>query len=91
MAEKKSGEGIGISGFTLGIMSIIMAGWLGIILSIVGFSFCMVQQKRNKTKLGKAGIVISIIGFILSIAWIIYYTMYLMPILQSQLQSFPVA
>ena len=64
MAKKESGEGLGISGFTLGIMSIIMAGWLGLILSIVGFSFCMVQQKKHKTKLGKAGMVIGVIGFI---------------------------
>ena len=88
---KESGEGIGISGFTLGIMSIIMAGWLGIILGIVGFSFCMFQQKRNKTKLGKAGMIISIIGFALSIAWIIYYTIYLLPQLQGLAQSFPTA
>ena len=91
MAKKEGGEGLGISGFTLGIMSIIMAGWLGLILSIVGFSFCMIQQKKHKTKLGKAGMILGVIGFILSVAWIIYYTIYLLPQLQGLAQSFPVA
>jgi hypothetical protein len=88
MAKKEIGEGIGISGFTLGIISIVTAGWLGLVLSVVGFSFCMAQQKKNPIKLGKAGIIVNIIGFVLSVAWIIYYITYVMPMLA---QSFPVA
>ena len=83
MAEKKSvGEGMGISGFTLGVISIIVMGWLGIITSIVGFIFCMIQQKKNPTRLGKAGIIINIISFILSVVFLIVYVYYLFPLIQ---------
>ena len=73
MSDKK-GEGLGISGFTLGVMSIILAGWLGGLIAIVGFVFCMIQQKRNKTRLGKAGIILNVIGFVISVAFIILVT-----------------
>ena len=71
MADKKSGEGLGITGFTLGILSIALAGWIGLLIAILGFIFCVVQQKRNKTSLGKAGIILNIIGFVISLAFII--------------------
>lgn len=70
MTEKK-GEGLGISGFTLGIMSIILAGWLGLLIAVVGFIFCVVQQKRNKTGLAKAGIIINVVGIAISLTFII--------------------
>ena len=75
MTEKK-GEGLGISGFTLGIMSIILAGWLGGLIAIIGFIFCMIQQKRNKTGLAKAGIILNIVGFVISAAFIILVMYY---------------
>ena len=79
MADKKGavGEGLGIAGFTLGVLSIILAGWLGIGIAIVGFIFCIVQQKKNPTKLGKVGIVINIIGFVTSILFIVVFVKYL--------------
>lgn len=67
----KSKEGLGISGFTLGILSIVLIGSLGIILSVVGFVFCLVQQKNSPMKLAKTGIIINIIGFVLSVATVI--------------------
>ncbi|MCK5149718.1 hypothetical protein KAJ87_02240 [Candidatus Pacearchaeota archaeon] len=79
---KEIGEGLGISGFTLGFFSILLAGWLGITTSIFGFIFCFIQQKNKPTKLGKIGMTLNIIGFIVSIIFIIIYTFYLPQILQ---------
>lgn len=80
--DKKSDEGLGISGFTLGVLSIILAGWLGIGTSIVGFIFCKIQQKNNPIKLGRIGIALNLVGFIISIILIILYTVYLPKIMQ---------
>lgn len=76
MAEKKEvkniGEGLGISGFTLGILSILFAGYAGIIIAVIGGIFCFVQQRKNKTRLGKAGLILNIIGIALSLIYIFY-------------------
>ncbi|MEK0338133.1 MAG: hypothetical protein QQN41_11930 [Nitrosopumilus sp.] len=85
-ALPKTKEGLGISGFTLGILSIVLAGSIGILVSIVGFIFCMNQQKKNPTKLAKIGIILNIIGFVLSIILLIY----LLPLIQEQIQNFPI-
>jgi hypothetical protein len=66
-----SKEGLGISGFILGILSIALIGSGGILLSVVGFVFCLVQQKNNPMKLAKIGIILNIIGFVLSVAILI--------------------
>ena len=34
--KTESKEGLGISGFTLGVLSIVLAGFLGIAISIIG-------------------------------------------------------
>jgi len=81
--SKEFGEGIGNSGFTLGILSILLAGTMGILIAVVGLIFSVLQQRKNPTKLGKVGVILNIIGFILSIAFIIY----LVPIFQSTLQA----
>ncbi|MEK6913151.1 MAG: hypothetical protein AABW47_00580 [Nanoarchaeota archaeon] len=74
-------EGLGISGFTLGVLGIVFSGWVGLILSVIGFVFCFVQQKKYKTKLGKIGIILSIVGFVLSIVIIVLYASVLAPLL----------
>lgn len=84
-ASKKIGEGLGIAGFTLGVLSILLAGVLGVFIAIVGFIFCMIQQKKNPTRLGKVGIILNVIGFVLSLALIFY----LLPVIQQQLQNLP--
>ena len=86
--SKNSSEALGISGFTLGIMSIILvifAPLLGISVSIVGFIFCFLQQKRNPTKLGKSGLILNVIGFIGNIIWLTILVKYIIPIVQEQL------
>jgi hypothetical protein len=91
MAEKKEsmvkGHSFGASGFTLGVLSVISLGIFGVIMSIVGFIFCFVQQKKKPTKLGKAGLIINVTGLILSIVWIIY----LAPMLANYLNTLPTA
>lgn len=75
--KKEMGEGLGISGMTLGILSIISAGLTGIILSIVGFVLSYVQQKNNPTNIGKWGRILNIIGFIISVAFILVFYLFL--------------
>ncbi len=88
MVEEKKTEGLGISGFTLGVLGLILSGWVGLIISIVGAIFCFIQQKRHKTSLGKVGFIVNVIGIILSLAVIILYSTVLEPLLNN---SFPSA
>ena len=83
MAEKKS-VGFGITGFILGILSILFAGYLGGILAIVGFVFCLIQRKKNPTKLATAGIILNVIGVVLSILFITVISSYMNKILMQQ-------
>lgn len=87
---KKSGEALGISGFTLGIVSIVIGIFMpifGVATAIVGFSLSRAQQKINPTNYGKKGIILNLIGFVLSIFWWILVVKYLLPILQEQLKN----
>lgn len=82
MAGKESvGDGLGISGFTLGVLSIVFAGVLGIIIAIVGGIFCFVQQKNKKMKIAKIGLILNIIGFVVSIAFLLLYSTVIAPLI----------
>jgi len=86
--EIVKGNSLGASGFTLGILSILSVGIFGIIMSVIGFVFCLIQQKKKPNKLAKAGLILNIIGFILSIIWVFY----LGPIILAKINSqFPTA
>lgn len=64
----KNSTGLGIAGFILGLLSIILFNSsLGSLLGILGLVFCIVQIKRNKTRLAVVGLILSIIGIILGI------------------------
>ena len=72
--EKESlGDGLGVSGFTLGVLSIVFAGWIGLVIAIVGAAFCLVQQKNKKIRIAKLGLILSVIGFIVSLLFIFLY------------------
>lgn len=89
-STSKNEEVLGISGFTLGIMSIILVVFtplLGITTSIVGFIFCFVQQKRKPTKFGKSGLILNIIGFIANIIWLAVLIKIIIPLVQEQLKQ----
>ena len=79
------GNSFGASGFTLGIMSILSLGYIGVIMSLVGLFFCYVQFRGKKTKLAKAGLIINVVGLVVSIIWIVY----LAPMFSAYLQSLP--
>ena len=79
------GNSFGASGFTLGIMSILSLGYLGVLMAVIGFFFCYIQFKGKKTKLATAGLIINGVGLVLSILWIVY----LAPMFSSYLQSLP--
>jgi|TARA_Y100000310_G_scaffold276794_1_gene294192 hypothetical protein len=83
--SNKGKEGLGIAGFTLGIVGlllIIFLGPLNIPIHIVGLIFCWIQQKKNPTKLGKAGLIINIVGLIIDIFFIYYIFKYVVPQIQ---------
>ena len=90
---KDSGDGLGSAGFTLGIISIVVglliAPILGIIISIVGFTLCMVQQKRHPIQKAKTGIILNIIGFSVSVIWWIIAVNFILPLIEDKLTNFP--
>ncbi|HTY43685.1 MAG TPA: hypothetical protein VMC80_00370 [Patescibacteria group bacterium] len=79
---KVKGNSFGAAGFTLGIMSILYLGYMGIVTALLGFIFCFFQFKGKRTKLSKAGLIISAIGIILGILSIIFA-----PMINSYVQS----
>jgi len=83
VGPKVKGNSLGASGFTLGIISILSLGYIGIIMSVLGFFFCYIQLKGKKTRLAKAGLIINIIGLAVSILWIVY----LAPMFSSYIQG----
>ncbi len=84
--KERWGNELGVSGFTLGIVSIVLAGWIGLIFATLSIIFCLIQQRKKKIKLARIGLILGVIGFILSISWIL-----LGPILIERLAaSFPV-
>lgn len=89
--KKSVGESLGVSGFTLGIVSLVilfLSPLLGIVISITGFVFCLKQQKTNPTKLGKAGLIINSVGFVLSLVWVYLLIEYIYPyMLEQQLEA----
>ena len=90
--SKKNGEALGISGFTLGIagyFSLLFMTLLSLAFFITGLVFCIIQQKRKPTKLGKIGLIINILGIIATIILGIVVAIYLYPLLQEQLQNLP--
>jgi len=94
--SKGTSEGLGIAGFTLGIVGLVTLLFsilLALVLFIVGVILCSIQQKKNPTKLGKSGLIINIIGIILAVIFLIILIKYLGPIIneiqKQALQNFP--
>lgn len=85
-------EAFGISGFTLGIMSLVMlllSPLFGVLTSLVGGVLSYIQLKKVKTKTAKVGLILNIIGLVLNIALWIVLAVYIYPLLQSG--QFPTA
>lgn len=93
--KKRDDEKLGNAGYIIGILSIILgvvvAPIIGIILGIIGFSFCMIQQKRKPTRKAKLGIRLNIIGFVISVLLWIVVIQIVFPMMEGKLNSFPVS
>ncbi|MBW3014882.1 hypothetical protein KY330_00510 [Candidatus Woesearchaeota archaeon] len=62
---KPASEAYGIVGFVMGMMSFVSLDYYeipGIILGIIGIVFSFMQRKSGQTSLGKAGLIVSIVG-----------------------------
>ena len=81
MQEKKeeARESFGVIGLTLGILGILLIGSNGIFISLTGLIFSLIQQKKYKTKIGKAGVIVSTIGIIVGIIFILVFVYYITP------------
>jgi hypothetical protein len=94
MAEKKEsvvkGHSFGASGFTLGVLSILGLSYIifNMSMAITGFIFCFIQQRKKPTKLGKAGLILNVVGFLINLALI-----FLLPVISKYLPTgtFPTA
>ena len=86
--EEKNPEALGISGFTLGIVSLVTAlfGTLltGVLFGAVGLTFSLMQQKKKMTERGKIGVILNIAAIILNIALWVVYAKIIYPLMQSQ-------
>lgn len=67
--DKKEGKSFGITGFILGLLSVILF-WIpifGFILGLCGIIFSSIQIKRRSTGLAVAGLILGIIGVVIGI------------------------
>ena len=83
-------EALGIAGFTLGIMSIVMlllSPSFGVITAIVGGILCLVQQKKVKTKTARTGLILNITGLVINILFWVLLIVYITPFLLSQVPT----
>lgn len=71
--QKQDNNGLAIVGLVMGIISILFSCCYGggIVFGIVGWICSAIANKQNKTGIGKAGLITSIIGTILSILMLI--------------------
>jgi hypothetical protein len=84
--DKKS-ETFGIVGFTLslaGFFAILITSIYSAVYFITGLIFCIIQQKRNKTKLGKVGLILNIIGIVAVIILTFVIILYVYPLMSKQ-------
>jgi|WetSurMetagenome_2_1015567.scaffolds.fasta_scaffold462935_1 hypothetical protein len=67
------GKGLGIAGFVLALLGVILAfvPVLGFILAALGITFSIIQLTKEKTGLAIAGLILGIIGILLGIAEIV--------------------
>ena len=88
--RKRNPEALGIAGFTIGIVSLVLALFspvLAILSSLVGIFLSLKQQRKQKTRAAKIGLILSIIALILSVVmwWVLAQFIY--PYLQQQVGS----
>ena len=74
----KDGNSLGVTSVNLGILSIIFSLFipaLGVILGLISLIFGLKQRRVNRNSWSKSGIILSIIGIVLSILlWVLLTT-----------------
>ena len=74
-APKPKAPGFAIAGLIVGIVSILLcccSGFIGVIPAIVGVVLAIMGNKQQKTGLGTAALIVSIIGVVLNLGMIIF-------------------
>jgi len=74
--SKEESNNCGLIGVIFGILAILFASAYGLVMGIVGIVFAYIQRKHAPNKWSKAGMILNIIGIILSIGMLIF-TIYL--------------
>lgn len=88
--RERNPEAFGISGFTLGIISLVMllfSPLLGVLTSAIGIIFCGIQQSRQKTRTAKRGMIINLVSIVLNIVWWVVFVLVVSPHLNSLLPA----
>ncbi len=82
--RKRNPEAFGIAGFTLGIVSIVMILFdpmVGFLISLVGIFLSLKQQRMEKTRRGKVGMILNVIGLVANVAMFLVVNVWLSPII----------
>ena len=89
--DKSFSTNLGIVGLTLAISGIFLiffsTAFVSPIFLVVALVFSIIQQVKNPTQIGKAALIVSIIGIILYIVWMIVLFKVLLPLAQQAMQS----
>ncbi len=83
--ENKGNNGMSIAGLVLGIISIPANCCYGIgtFCAIIGLILSIVGNKKNKSGMGTAALVLNIIGIVLGILAIVYYAVSIIAMVRS--------
>ena len=70
--DEKKTIGFGVTSLTVSIMGFLMfiIPYIGIFFSITGIVLAVIQQRKCKTGLGTAGLVMGIIGTVSNVIWL---------------------
>jgi len=80
MKKENKSVGFGIASLVTSLIGFFgfVAPYIAILFSISAIVFCVIQQKRYKTGLATAGLVIGILGVIGNIFWLLTLLLILM-------------
>ena len=89
--DKSSLTTFGIVGLTLAISGIFLiffsTAFVSPIFLVVALALSIMQQVKNPTKIGKAGLIIGIIGIVLYVVWMVVLFKVLLPLAEQAIQQ----
>ncbi|MBS3083316.1 hypothetical protein J4423_00780 [Candidatus Pacearchaeota archaeon] len=71
VVDKHRDNSAGVVGIIFGIMAIV-SGVAGVLFGFIGFWFALYQYRHSKNKWAVWGLILTIIGFILGIVFVVY-------------------